>query len=224
MKKFLTITFSAFVFTALAQNPVGIFADHKDIGNPKLKGDVVYNATDQSYQLKAGGYNIWFGRDELHYAYNKLKGDFILTANFKFIGKGTDPHRKFGWMVRASEDDNAAQMTATVHGDGLVALQWRRLKGAFMRDPQDELFTMKKACEVIQLERLGKMFIMRVANAGEPLQEVGRTDAIDMPDEALAGIFMCSHNADVTEEAIAWNVRQELTVPDTYSGYRDGRC
>ncbi len=28
---------------------------------------------------------------------------------------------------------------------------------------------------------------MRFANDGEPLQEVGRTDSIDMPDEALAG-------------------------------------
>jgi len=37
---------------------------------------------------------------------------------------------------------------------------------------------------------------MRIANPGEPLQEIGRTDAIEMPDEALAGIFICSHNAD----------------------------
>ncbi|MBI1781761.1 MAG: TolB family protein [Sphingobacteriales bacterium] len=222
MKKILTLAFTFTITMVIAQNPVGIFADHKDIGNPKLKGDVVYNAADQSYQLKAGGYNIWFGRDEFHYAFNKLKGDFILTANFKLIGKGADPHRKYGWMIRAGEEDNAAHMTATVHGDGLVAMQWRRMKGAYMRDPQDELFTKKKACEIVQLERSGKIFIMRVANAGEPLQEVGRTDAVDMPDEVLGGIILCSHNADVTEEAIAWNVRQELIVPDTYNGYQDG--
>ena len=81
---------------------------------------------------------------------------------------------------------------------------------------------MKKATEIIQLERLGKVFIMRVANPGEPLQETGRTDAIDMPDEVLAGIFLCSHNPDVMEEATAWNVRQELTVPDKHNGYQDG--
>lgn len=206
----------------LAQNPVGIFADHKDIGNPKTKGDVVFNPEDQSYNLKAGGYNIWFGRDEFHYAFNKIKGDFILTANFKFIGKGVDPHRKYGWMVRANENEEAAQMTAAVHGDGMIALQWRPIRGAYMRDPQDELFTKKTATEIVQLERLGKTFIMRVAHPGEPLQEVGRTDAVDLPDEVLAGIFLCSHNADVQEQAIAWNVRQELTVPDTHSGYRDG--
>jgi len=76
-----------------------------------------------------------------------------------------------------------------VHGDGLTVLQWRRLRGAYMRDPQDELFSVKKNAEIIQLERNGKIFIMRIANPGEPLQEIGRTDAIEMPDEALAGIL-----------------------------------
>ncbi len=205
-----------------AQSPVGIFSNHSDIGKPKLSGSTVYNSGDQSYSLKGAGYNIWFGRDEFQYAFNKVKGDFILTANFKILGNGVDPHRKIGWMVRAGEGDDAAHMSATVHGDGMVALQWRKMRGAHMRDPQDEIFTKKSATEIIQLERLGKVFIMRVAHPGEPLQEIGRTDAIEMPDESLAGIFICSHNPDVVEEGLAWNVRIEKTVPDNYNGYRDG--
>ncbi len=208
--------------TMMAQsNSVGIFQDHADIGNPKLKGSVLFN-DDQSYSLKAGGYNIWFGRDEFHYAYKQMKGDFILTANMKLVGKGTDPHRKIGWMIRAGLGEDAAHISAVVHGDGMTVLQWRRLRGAFMRDPEDELFSRKTNVEIVQLERIGKMFIMRIANAGEPLQEIGRTDAIDMPDEAMAGLIMCSHNADVLEEGIAWNVRIESTVPDNYNGYQDG--
>ncbi len=210
------------VATTLAQEPVGIFSNHVDIGKPKLAGTTTYNSDDQSYTLKGGGYNIWFGRDEFQYAFNKVKGDFILTGNFKMIGKGVDPHRKIGWMVRAGEGDDAAHMTATAHGDGMIALQWRRMRGAHMRDPQDEIFTKKSATEIIQLERIGKVFIMRVAHPGEPLQEIGRTDAIEMPDEALAGIFICSHNPDVVEEGLAWNVRIEHTVPDSHNGYRDG--
>ncbi|MGZ8550500.1 MAG: TolB family protein [Chitinophagaceae bacterium] len=217
----LTIILQMVLFS-MAQNQVGIFTNHSDIGNPKTKGDAVYNIADQSYNLKGGGYNIWFGRDEFQYAYNKIKGDFILTANFKILGKGVDPHRKIGWMVRANEGEDAAHMTATVHGDGMVAMQWRRMRGAHMRDPQDEIFTNKKATEILQLERVGKTFIMRVAHPGEPLQEIGRTDAIEMPDEALAGIFICSHNADVLEEGMAWNVRIEQTVPDTYNSNTDG--
>ena len=221
--RLLLLTISLLIVTiTLAQSPVGIFSNHVDIGKPKLAGNTVFNTEDQSYSLKGGGYNIWFGRDEFQYAYNKIKGDFILTANFKMLGKGVDAHRKIGWMVRAGEGDDAAHMTATVHGDGMIAMQWRRMRGAHMRDPQDEIFTRKSATEIVQLERLGKVFIMRVAHPGEPLQEIGRTDAIEMPDEALAGIFICSHNPDVVEEGLAWNVRIEQTVPDTHNGYRDG--
>jgi Tol biopolymer transport system component len=223
MKKNTFLLFFLFItLFSMAQYPVGIFSNHSDVGMPKLSGNATYNSNDQSYNLKGAGYNIWFNRDEFHYAYNKIKGDFILTANFKMQGKGVDPHRKIGWMVRANDADDAAHMTAVVHGDGLTVLQFRRMRGAYMRDPQDEIFTKKKGTEIIQLERTGKVFIMRVANPGEPLQEIGRTDGIDMPDEALVGIFMCSHNPDVVEEGTAWNVRIEQTVPDTHNGYQDG--
>ncbi len=203
-------------------NPVGIFQNHADIGNPKLKGAALYNATDQSYNLKGAGSNVWFNRDEFHYAYSKLKGDFIVTANVKLLADGKHPHRKIGWMIRASEQEDAAHMSATVHADGLTVLQWRRMRGAYMRDPEDEIFSLKKNVQIIQLERTGKMFIMRIANPGEPLQEIGRTDVIDMPDEVLGGLFICSHNADVLEEGVAWNVRIEKPVTEPYNGNRDG--
>jgi TolB protein len=210
-------------FASHSQSPaVGIFQQHKDIGQPKISGNAQYDPNEQVYHLKAGGYNIWFGRDEFHYSFNKIKGDFILTANMKLLGEGKDPHRKIGWMIRAGEQEEAAHVSAVVHGDGLTVLQWRRLRGAYMRDPQDQLTSIKKNAELIQLERINKVFIMRIANPGEPLQEVGRTEAVEMPDEALAGIFICSHNPDAVEEGIAWNVRIEQTVPDNYNGYRDG--
>jgi Tol biopolymer transport system component len=63
---------------------------------------------------------------------------------------------------------------------------------------------------------------MRIANPGEPLQEIGRTDQIEMPDSVLVGLFVCSHNADQVEEGTAWNVRIEQTVADNFNGYRDG--
>jgi TolB protein len=204
------------------QNSHNPLTNYVDIGNPKLKGSTTFNAGDQSYSLKGGGANIWNNRDEFHYAYTMLKGDFMLTANVKLMGVGKEPHRKIGWMVRASQQDDAANMSATLHADGLTTLHWRPTRGAYMRAPQNEIRILKKNPQIIQLERVGKTFIMRIANTGEPLQEVGRTDMIEMPDSAMAGIFLCSHNADQVEEAQVWNVRIEKTVPDNYNGYRDG--
>jgi len=221
--KLATVTFLVlFHVTTVAGQTAGFFNYSVDIGSPKVKGSTQYNANDQTYRISGGGYNIWFGRDEFRYTYKKLKGDFILTGNFRFEGEGKNPHRKLGWMVRADTSANAAHMTATVHGDGLVTMQWRRSKGAEMRDPEDQRFTKKTATQVIQLERLNGEFIMRVAHPGEPLQEVGRANADNLPDEVIAGIFVCSHDENQLEVAEAWNVRIERTVPDSHNGYRDG--
>jgi TolB protein len=223
MKFLLFMLLPFFLNSTLAQvNPVGVFENQADIGHPKNAGLSVYNETDQHYQLSGSGYNIWFERDEFHYTYKKIKGDFIATANFEFIGKGTDPHRKIGWMIRESLDDNAAHMSAVVHGDGLTVLQWRVLKGAFMRDPQDEVFSSKQNYQVIQLERKGKKIILRAAQPGEPLQLIGAHEMPDMPDELFAGLFICSHNPNLVEEARVWNVRIDRPVAEDYNPGKQG--
>ena len=209
-------------FVCAQPSPVGIFDYHQDVGKPKMTGSTLYDESTQTYTVKGAGYNIWFGRDEFQYAYKKIKGDFILTANFEFIGQGADPHRKIGWMVREASDDNAAHYSAVLHGDGLTVLQWRLLKGAFMRDPEDEIFSPKKNYQILQLERIGKKIIMRAAHPGEPLQQIGATSTDNMKDEVLAGIFICSHNEEAIEEARVWNVRIDKPVPDGYDVYRDG--
>src|SRR5688500_2286525 len=80
------------IFTQIArgQNALGVFTNSSDIGNPKIHGSTMYNPGDQSYTVKGAGYNIWFARDEFHYAYRKISGDFILTGDFENVGKGTD--------------------------------------------------------------------------------------------------------------------------------------
>ena len=200
----------------------GIFSNKADIGNPKLKGSSVYNSALQSYALRGAGYNIWFERDEFHYLFNKIKGDFILTANFEFSGKGKEAHRKTGWMVRESTDEKSVHITATLHGDGLTVMQWRQAYAAAMRDPQDEIFAKDSAYNVIQIERKGKLIIMRAAHAGKPLDEVGSQEMKNLPDEVLVGPFICSHNPDVTEEVKIWNVRIDNPVPDDYNAGKLG--
>jgi Tol biopolymer transport system component len=221
MKKYLFIIIMYISSTAFAQQPTGIFNFSQDIGNPKLKGNATFNSTVQEYTIQGAGYNIWFGRDEFNFLFNKLKGDFILTANFSFIGEGVDPHRKIGWMVRESAEDNAAHCSAVLHDDGLTVLQWRELRGAFMRDPQDEIFAPKAGYEILQLERAGNQIIFRAAHPGEPLQTIG-SKKTDFPEEVLAGIFITSHHPDVVESARIWNVRIDQPVPENYNPGREG--
>lgn len=223
MKSFIIACLVLVSAVASAQNSsVGIFQESMDIGKPKNNGSTQFDPSTQTYTLRGSGYNIWFGRDEFQYASRKLKGDFILTADFEFVGAGTDPHRKIGWMVRHSITDDAPHMSAALHGDGLTALQWRVLKGAHMRDPEDQISAPKKLYQTIRLERIGKTFSMYGAPWGEPLQFIGSHVLESLPDEVLAGLFISSHNENVTEEAKVWNVRIDQPVPEDFNAYRQG--
>jgi TolB protein len=208
---------------SLAQNnPAGIFQGNSDIGNPKKTGSAVYNQADQSYSIKGGGYNIWFERDEFHFLFNQIKGDFILTANFEFVGKGTEAHRKTGWMVRETTDEKSPHITATLHGDGLTVLQWREVAGAAMRDPQDEIFAKDSSYNIIQIERTGKKITMRAAHNGKPFDIIGSHEMQNMTDDVLVGPFVCSHNPEIIEEVKVWNVRIDKPVADNYSPGKSG--
>ena len=223
MKSSILIIFSLLFTMAAAQNTrIGIFQVNSDIGNPKKTGSALYNASDQSYNIKGSGYNIWFARDEFHYLYNKIKGDFIMTANFEFVGKGTNAHRKTGWMIRATAEDKSPHITATLHGDGLTVLQWRGEEGAAMRDPEDELRADTSWYNIIQIERSGKTITMRGAHPGEAFHLIGSHNMENLPDEVLAGLFVCSHDSDVIEEARVWNVRIDKPVSDNYNPDKSG--
>ncbi len=220
MKKNLTFFLVIFFYgVAFSQtNSVGIFSDYTDIGKPKNAGSSRYDESTQTYYLKGSGYNIWFNRDEFQYLYKKINGDFILTANFEFIGNKGNAHRKIGWMIRESADEAASHISAVTHGDGLTVLQWRAMRGANMRDPEDEIFFAKKSnFQIVQLERFGKKVTMRVANRGEPLQEVGSQEMPNMPDAVLVGLYINSHDSDAIEEAKVWNVRIDKPVANDYS-------
>ncbi|MEM8967309.1 MAG: hypothetical protein AAGE93_12885 [Bacteroidota bacterium] len=188
---------------------LGAFTENADVGSPQLPGSAEYDAATQTYTLRGAGYNIWFERDEFHYLYRKQSGDFVATAHFEFVGDGVDAHRKTGWMIRESLADTAVHLSAVAHGDGLTVLQWRPEPGAAMRDPEDEIFFPDRNIDIIQLERKGKTIIMRVAKEGEELQLVGSHTTERLPEEILIGLFVCSHNPDVVEEAIIRDVKIE---------------
>ena len=214
---FLCLSYVAFT----QENSVGIFQYNVDIGNPKLSGSASYNDVEQIYTIKGSGYNIWGQRDEHHFLYNKIKGDFIATANFEFDGVNNN-HRKIGWMARSSDADNAMMIGGFVHGDGLTAGQWRERIGTEMQNPDDEVWTEKRFFQIIQLERRGNTFIIRAAHPGEPFEEIGKKELNFMTEEAFLGLVISSHDENVIESAKIWNVRIDQPVADTYNPYNDG--
>ena len=137
----------------------GLFQRHADVGAPKLAGSTVYDAASDEYRLRAGGVNMWGRRDEFQFAWKLMTGDFILHARLELVGKGVDAHRKAGWMIRHSLDDDSPYADVAVHGDGLVALQFRRQKAAIT----EQIHSATKAADVVQLERRGGVYTLRTA-------------------------------------------------------------
>ncbi|MFN8357171.1 MAG: DUF5050 domain-containing protein [Spirosomataceae bacterium] len=199
-----------------AQNPVGIFDNHTDIGKVVHAGTATYDAASQTYQLSGSGENSWFKKDELHFAYKKLKGDFILQVNASLIGKGTDPHRKIGWMARTSLDTSAAMVSVTVHGDGLAAFQYRKIANTNMEEVKSPI----KNPDVLQLERRGRSYFMAVAKFGQPFWTVEIPD-FAFPEELLVGLFICAHNKQVIEQATFHNVRIVVPAKPNFVPYRE---
>src|ERR1041385_1348080 len=108
---------------------LGQFDGECDIGSPRNAGAVNCDSASQQYEIAGSGVNMWGAKDEFHFVWKRLKGDFILRTRFEFEGKGAEPHRKVGWMVRANLDADAPYADCAEHGDGLTSLQYRAAKG-----------------------------------------------------------------------------------------------
>jgi TolB protein len=194
----------------------GDFDGHDDVGSPKIAGSAAYNPVSQEYSIAAAGANMWAQRDEFHFVWKRMTGDFMLQARVQMLGTGVEAHRKVGLIARASQDADAPYVDAIVHGDGLTSLQFRRTKGAATEERQSTI----KGADIIQLERRGKTYIMSAAIFGEPFTNTEITD-LDLGDDLFVGLVLCSHNPDVTERAVLSNVRLVKPAKEGFVPYRD---
>jgi Tol biopolymer transport system component len=214
MKKIVFLAVSLiFVTTLGAQNSIGIFQGHVDVGKTK-QGSATYNQQMQEYTLEGAGNNIWFDHDGFQYLYRQMKGDFILRCNASLVGKGVEEHRKLGWMIRSSLDSTSACASVAVHGDGLTSLQYRKQN----KDSMQEVRSSITGADVIQLERRGNTYIMSVAPKGETF--TSDSINIEMGDNVYIGLFVCSHNSEVVEKGVFYNVRIVIPAPPTLVPYK----
>jgi Tol biopolymer transport system component len=195
---------------------LGWFQGHDDVGGPALRGSTTYDPEAQAYTITGAGANMWGSRDEFHVAWRRMTGDFILRTHAAFLGSGTDPHRKLGWIVRRTLDAQSAYVDAAVHGDGLTSLQVRRTDGGETTEIKSDV----KGADVIQLERRERTYVMSVARFGDTFTRTEIAD-IDLGDEVYVGLFVCSHDPKVTERAVFRNVRIVVPPKTGWVAYRD---
>src|SRR5437016_10200145 len=178
------------------QSSLGLFQGETDVGQVTKRGSVTYDAGRDQYTLAGSGANMWVDRDDFHFVWKRIQGNFIVAARARFNGPGVEPHRKFGWSVRASLESGSPHVTAAVHGDGLVALQFRRTAGG----ATEEIRSPVSAPDGIQLERVGNGYILSAAGFGDTLAAV-RSPDVALGEQAYVGLFVCAHNDSVVERA-----------------------
>ena len=210
------ISIGATMCTGQTEQDLGVFDKAVDVGQCNIPGQARYSPETGVYRIGGSGQNMWFKHDDFHFVWKKVSGDFMLTAQFKFIGDGVDPHRKLGWMVRKSLDANSPYADAVVHGDGLTSLQFRR---EFDADTE-EVAAQLAAPDVIQFEKSGDTFFMRAAKFGEPLQTTGVLE-LALGDSVFVGLVVCSHNEQAFEEAEVANLRFDIPAPADFTPYQD---
>lgn len=198
--------FSLLSLVAVCQQKIGIFDGHTDVGKNVKPGSAVFIPETGQYVISGAGDNVWGDHDEFQFVWKKMKGDFLLYTKAEFLGNWVDYHRKVGWMVRKTLDGNSPHINAVEHGDGLTSLQFRKTAGA----ATEEIKLKITKANIIQLERKGKTYTMRVAKYGEPFVTEQVTD-FDLGDEVYVGLFVGSHNADVAETGVFRDV--SITVP-----------
>ena len=203
--------------TSAQQGNLGMFDAHGDVGNPLLKGNTVYNKANQTYTLTGAGNNIWAKADQFQFVWKKIKGDFIIKATVHFVGKGVAGHRKLGVMARDQLTTGSRYIDGAFHGGEplLTSLQYREKDG----DTTGQLIISPVHPTEISFERSGNMFTFSAVTYGENYKTVSKE--MELNEEALVGLYLCSHVDTVVEKAIFSNVRVIIPPKKGWVPYQD---
>ncbi len=92
----------------------GPFEAHGDVGAVTLPGSAGHDPERQEFTVVGSGGNMWFAKDEFHFVWKRMKGNFILRARARFVGEGVEKHRKLGWIARASLATDSPHVNAAI--------------------------------------------------------------------------------------------------------------
>lgn len=202
------IAFAAFVSLWAAPThaePVGDFAEHADVGEVATPGSATLE--EDTYRLTASGANIWGSGDAFHYVWTQRSGDLHIAADIAFEGTGGDPHRKAGLMIRQNRTPGSPYADVMVHGDGMVALQYREVQDG----PTRQIVSAVSHPKRVRLEREGDFVYFSVAGANGELRHAGGSFRIAFQAPYMVGLALSAHDNAAVEAARFANV--ELTVP-----------
>jgi TolB protein len=204
MRKWLLVLALGFLFIPFGRaQSVGIFTEHADVGTVLHSGSASYDSSKNAYTLVGSGENMWATADAFQFAWKKISGDMEISADISFLNSGGNEHKKAVLMLRQSLDADSVYADVALHGNGLTSLQFRDEKGGTTSEVESKMSAPAR----LSITRLGKYVYMSLAQQGSDVHFAGGSVRIPLGDgEIYAGIGVCSHDKNVTEQATFSNV------------------
>ena len=193
-KTALALLLCAALLAASCGNQPLKFDGAGDIGDCHIPGSHSYDPATDTYTLTASGYNLWFETDAFYFVWKKVTGDFEITGEVAFEGEGVNPHRKIGFLIRESLDPQSRYADAAIHGEGLTSLQYRPETAGETLEVTSESW----APTVVSLRRRGNTISIRTGQGSLPDADDASVE-LPLPAECYVGMFMCSHEEDLSE-------------------------
>ena len=225
---------------AYAQNSVGIFENHTDVGSVLHPGSTAFDSVKHTYTVRGSGENMWATADAFQFAWKKMSGNVEITADVQFANLSGNEHKKAVLMFRQSLDPDSVYADVALHASGLTSLQYREEKGGMTSEVQS---TAQPVISVsgenkhthsirLRLSRRGGYVYLSIADAqpvraggymyisvedtdpGRAVPYDGESIPIALEGDFYVGIGVCSHDKDVVEEAKFSNVEiKKLAAP-----------
>jgi hypothetical protein len=197
-------------------DPVGVFENAQDVGNPVAIGSAVYegyvwkgDVLTEQYLITAGGHDIWDDSDDFQYAYNTVSGDIRLSASFNWVARSND-WAKYGVMLRVSADGPSVHYSMLDRkAQDYAGLQGRTSTGGGSSEFGTAWTGGAKALAVQRVTVGGLTVVEGLADFGSGWESRAVKLVFGLPDEILAGVCVTSHDENQLVQARAWNVSYE---------------
>lgn len=193
---------------ALRAGTLGEFETAADIGITRHPGTTTFDPTLLEYRITGGGANIWGREDAFQFLWKKMSGDLALSFDAVWVGAGKSTRRKVCGMVRAGLDADAPYVDVAVHGNGLIEMQYRKVKGGETYG----IATPVTAPARVRIERDGDVFTVSISKNGRSFHNVGSI-SLALPDAVNVGLAVSAHDAGEHETAVVSRVLLKNRVP-----------
>src|SRR5438067_2515889 len=197
---------------------LGIFTEHSDLGTVLHSGSATYDSSNKTYTLVGSGENMWATTDAFQFAWKKISGDMEISADISFLNSGGNEHKKAVLMLRQSLDADSVYADVALHGNGLTSLQYRDEKGGTTSEVESNISAPAR----LRITRVGRYVYISLGQQGSDLHFAAGSVPIPLDGEFYAGIGVCSHDKNATEQATfsnvaIKNVTARTTQPVPYS-------